>query len=107
MIFFRCFFSSKRRHTRCALVTGVQTCALPISNTRQRPSWPLLHILTSWAATQNQCLRCTVMGGRRSPEGLPSGAVVAEVEQADLTETRHLRGAEEIGRASGRERVCQ
>src|SRR3546814_3609256 len=25
------FFSSIRRHTRCALVTGVQTCALPIS----------------------------------------------------------------------------
>src|SRR3546814_19580581 len=25
-----CFFSSRRRHTRCALVTGVQTCALPI-----------------------------------------------------------------------------
>src|SRR3546814_4779869 len=24
------FFSSIRRHTRCALVTGVQTCALPI-----------------------------------------------------------------------------
>src|SRR3546814_8553229 len=23
-------FSSRRRHTRCALVTGVQTCALPI-----------------------------------------------------------------------------
>src|SRR3546814_4954384 len=28
------FFSSRRRHTRCALVTGVQTCALPI--------WPAL-----------------------------------------------------------------
>src|SRR3546814_11311168 len=28
MTFF--FFSSRRRHTRCALVTGVQTCALPI-----------------------------------------------------------------------------
>src|SRR3546814_3576181 len=28
------FFSSRRRHTRCALVTGVQTCALPISKTR-------------------------------------------------------------------------
>src|SRR3546814_3222089 len=26
------FFSSRRRHTRCALVTGVQTCALPISH---------------------------------------------------------------------------
>src|SRR3546814_9394644 len=28
LLFF--FFSSRRRHTRCALVTGVQTCALPI-----------------------------------------------------------------------------
>src|SRR3546814_12947061 len=31
MVFF--FLSSRRRHTRCALVTGVQTCALPISGT--------------------------------------------------------------------------
>src|SRR3546814_13464431 len=28
------FFSSIRRHTRCALVTGVQTCALPIYRAR-------------------------------------------------------------------------
>src|SRR3546814_7433460 len=28
------FFSSRRRHTRCALVTGVQTCALPIAARR-------------------------------------------------------------------------
>src|SRR3546814_904125 len=28
------FFSSRRRHTRCALVTGVQTCALPICTAR-------------------------------------------------------------------------
>src|SRR3546814_10170288 len=28
------FFSSRRRHTRCALVTGVQTCALPIFRAR-------------------------------------------------------------------------
>src|SRR3546814_2334721 len=28
------FFSSRRRHTRCALVTGVQTCALPIYRLR-------------------------------------------------------------------------
>src|SRR3546814_8562375 len=31
-----CFFSSRRRHTRCALVTGVQTCALPISFIEKR-----------------------------------------------------------------------
>src|SRR3546814_14625493 len=34
------FFTSRRRHTRCALVTGVQTCALPISTTTaSRPGW--------------------------------------------------------------------
>src|SRR3546814_8305468 len=31
------FFSSRRRHTRCALVTGVQSCALPISACT--PAW--------------------------------------------------------------------
>src|SRR3546814_645773 len=35
------FFSSRRRHTRCALVTGVQTCALPISNIEK------MHILVA------------------------------------------------------------
>src|SRR3546814_9663164 len=35
------FFSSRRRHTRCALVTGVQTCALPI--------WERLKIMASHA----------------------------------------------------------
>src|SRR3546814_7085166 len=30
------FFSSRRRQTRCALVTGVQTCALPIYDRRAR-----------------------------------------------------------------------
>src|SRR3546814_16480771 len=31
-------FSSRRRHTRCALVTGVQTCALPISSSSSSSS---------------------------------------------------------------------
>src|SRR3546814_9524131 len=31
-VFYFFFCSSRRRHTRCALVTGVQTCALPISH---------------------------------------------------------------------------
>src|SRR3546814_10276059 len=38
------FFSSRRRHTRCALVTGVQTCALPIwmgENIWGRPNSPV------------------------------------------------------------------
>src|SRR3546814_443725 len=36
-LYFFFLFSSRRRHTRCALVTGVQTCALPISGGRM--SW--------------------------------------------------------------------
>src|SRR3546814_13581760 len=31
--------SSRRRHTRVALVTGVQTCALPISPNNMGPYW--------------------------------------------------------------------
>src|SRR3546814_6264204 len=38
VFYFIFFFSSRRRHTRCALVTGVQTCALPISLNAQAKS---------------------------------------------------------------------
>src|SRR3546814_2443819 len=40
------FFSSRRRHTRCALVTGVQTCALPIYTliTPEHPGQCLVHV---------------------------------------------------------------
>src|SRR3546814_2698556 len=34
------FFSSRSRHTSCALVTGVQTCALPIYDGRAGTPWP-------------------------------------------------------------------
>src|SRR3546814_16321661 len=44
MLLFFFFFSSRRRHTSCALVTGVQTCALPIYRPvpahRARTEWP-------------------------------------------------------------------
>src|SRR3546814_7335771 len=36
-------FSSRRRHTRCSLVTGVQTCALPIYTACPRTSMSALH----------------------------------------------------------------
>src|SRR3546814_7577166 len=38
------FFSSRRRHTRCALVTGVQTCALPILRFVNRDDFPSIAI---------------------------------------------------------------
>src|SRR3546814_9017974 len=40
----RFFFSSRRRHTRCALVTGVQTCALPILLADSRRAWSIVAI---------------------------------------------------------------
>src|SRR3546814_7956561 len=48
------FFSSRRRHTSCALVTGVQTCALPISTTELAYSTPfelLVAVILSAQAT--------------------------------------------------------
>src|SRR3546814_8602112 len=48
------FFSSRRRHTSCALVTGVQTCALPISASG------VMH----WLAAQG---RGYAVGGHRVP----------------------------------------
>src|SRR3546814_15063257 len=51
MCFVFFFFSSRRRHTRCALVTGVQTCALPIScrckawNQQQGAAVPLTRVV--------------------------------------------------------------
>src|SRR3546814_2709884 len=44
------FVSSRRRHTRCALVTGVQTCALPIYSIKERY---LLQAATSYSGNSS------------------------------------------------------
>src|SRR3546814_5774793 len=75
------FFSSRRRHTRCALVTGVQTCALPISNRKLPPCTP------------------------RRPPG--PGGVVSSTSLRRRSSSSSGRCECEIGRASCRERVCQ
>src|SRR3546814_2802023 len=45
------FFSSRRRHTSCALLTGVQTCALPIylSEIERGLKTPTLDIIQRYA----------------------------------------------------------
>src|SRR3546814_1869526 len=76
------FFSSRRRHTRCALVTGVQTCALPIC----LPAPPGIVPGFPWA--------------------LPGGAAAASFDGPEAAHPADGPPAQ-IGRASCRERVCQ
>src|SRR3546814_7135914 len=54
------FISSRRRHTRCALVTGVQTCALPISVAQKLE--PLIIARTAAAMGQRFAIEGKVAG---------------------------------------------
>src|SRR3546814_952528 len=90
------FFSSRRRHTRCALVTGVQTCALPIFVLSPHPSA---------ARCTQEASRIVAAAAERA--GAPKG-LIACVEEPTLAATQEiLRHHTEIGRASCRESVCQ
>src|SRR3546814_15226629 len=76
-----CFFlSSRRRHTRCALVTGVQTCALPISYGSLSPRLSIGQIVA-------EGLKIHDLGG--SP-GAREALIVAALEEVGLDpESRH------------------
>src|SRR3546814_3648153 len=91
------FFSSRRRHTRCALVTGVQTCALPI-----------------WQVHDH--VRGTLADGTAYAAGDPwLLAWVHVCEAVSFLDAWMAYGEpfmpvaeqDQIGRASGRARVCQ
>src|SRR3546814_5766907 len=67
MLFLLCrcfFFSSRRRHTSCALVTGVQTCALPIS-----VGWCRVGRDGDSTASRAGSRRCTPVRTTELPEG--------------------------------------
>src|SRR3546814_1459748 len=97
------FFSSRRRHTRCALVTGVQTCALPISCHKD-----LRAHLEGLSARFGPIIRAA--DGKTLNANALSSAMNRAVAAIDNMPHRTLHGlryASEIGRASCRERVCQ
>src|SRR3546814_4402648 len=81
------FFSSRRRHTRCALVTGVQTCALPIFRGAG----------TAGAACNIQTLQCIFDFNDSDSWRAFTPKIGIQWEPDDR----------KIGRASCRERVCQ
>src|SRR3546814_2921195 len=102
MCFF--FFSSRRRHTRCALVTGVQTCALPIScmivMSAQRAKDLGIQPLAVVRAMALAGVDPAIMG--YGP--VPSTQKVLKRAGLTMDDISHV---EQIGRASCRERVCQ
>src|SRR3546814_6873531 len=70
------FFSSRRRHTRCALVTGVQTCALPISPTGP-PTIPPTTVSTKVAITTLLTTQMPVPPAREGQRDLRTCPLVA------------------------------
>src|SRR3546814_12886564 len=92
------FLSSRRRHTRCALVTGVQTCALPICS---RGS--VIPFFRRLVAEKRDRLPITDPRMTRFWITLQQGVNFV------LSSMELMHGGEifEIGRASCRERVCQ
>src|SRR3546814_8229026 len=84
------FFSSRRRHTRCALVTGVQTCALPI-----------------WIAARQASTVCLVCGCPEASLLKAAQSLRQWLSLAGNTLSATRAPSPKLGRAPCRERVCQ
>src|SRR3546814_6056823 len=101
VLFILFFFSSRRRHTSCALVTGVQTCALPISVTasiRLRGA-NAGSILVPHGAIQTIKGRPTVFV--RTDHGFKATPIVLGPQSGDhVVVTSGLRGDERIAAAN-------
>src|SRR3546814_2440869 len=70
------FFSSRRRHTRCALVTGVQTCALPIFQAQDQ-----LLVRRAVPARSLLCRGIRSAAGRQSELPVAPGVVRSRSEE--------------------------
>src|SRR3546814_2283878 len=93
------FFSSRRRHTRCALVTGVQTCALPISLVLHGLLQGLELLAEDAVFVHPGCMLATGVANFLH--------VQADALDGVDAATRAWISRAQIGRASWRERVCQ
>src|SRR3546814_10312897 len=117
------FFSSRRRHTRCALVTGVQTCALPIYSFNleaqvefgghmrfailDASGWSTVEVRSTNYRTM-QAESAIAKSYHRQPYGTeaPITPWAARAEAAGETGLVPL-SADANARPPGRERVCQ
>src|SRR3546814_9044512 len=86
------FFSSRRRHTRCALVTGVQTCALPI--------WRLKTAARELGLPDEEIPSVAALNTSAAVATRKSWSAIFPTSEAQRISLK-------LGRASCRERVCQ
>src|SRR3546814_9495274 len=117
LVFLVFFFSSRRRHTRCALVTGVQTCALPICDQPRPARTELARALG--VEFFLELIEPAEVGDRIGElargaaavrrHDLPEEIMVPEAAAivADLGRDLRRLAEDKIGRASCRERVGQ
>src|SRR3546814_10425217 len=84
--FLYCFVSSRRRHTRCALVTVVQTCALPIQHLAGRRIGGRIREATATVVTVDAELG--VRPGDRLTVNLPSGVSETRIISTTTEERR-------------------
>src|SRR3546814_20538547 len=127
-----CFFSSRRRHTRCALVTGVQTCALPISHGRHNDSHqyfpaeqlqrgdltenaPVVVLIDGGSASASEIVaaalqdsgRAVLVGSASYGKGTVQTVLPLPTSGAFILPWAAFPAPSEIGRASGGEQVGQ
>src|SRR3546814_8191638 len=91
------FFSSRRRHTRCALVTGVQTCALPISRANGRSLLVMPGGAYSFISIANEGVD---IAAKLTARGYTVFVLIYRLPGEGWSDRK-------IGRASCRESVCQ
>src|SRR3546814_6674153 len=103
MMFFFFFFSSSRRHTSCALVTGVQTCALPISNSLIKTNTKIMQAVERYREVfgQNSITSWYISFAKE----VASAEIIGLISLILAGFCRYYHS--EIGRASCRERVYQ
>src|SRR3546814_6737766 len=86
------FFSSRRRHSRCALVTGVQTCALPIFGDR---------------SDAYRIAGADLAAGGDIGQALDAGLGDATAVEGDAHAGDRIGCLDELGREACVESVCQ
>src|SRR3546814_16794131 len=100
------FFSSRVLHTRCALVTGVQTCALPISSASTSGTTVICNALSQ--SLPNGCTMsatCTPVGGSSQASSRPMMEPAARPGRMSEVELEQWSRTE--GRREGKERVSK